>query len=141
MKQIATVLLFSIIVQLLFFSCVHHPSKSSEKYTETFKKKIERYDSKDDIVLIKYIWDLKTDTLKINKSDFSNEEIPIIIPGTNTHNFLNLYKIFDGEKIGMDSTACGYGEFLTAKIKNSKGEYLLKNWGCHYNRTIVLKIK
>ena len=87
------------------------------------------------------IWDIKSDTLKVKGDCFSNE-ILIVIPRTNMFNFLHLYDISTGEKIGIDSTSCLAEGFLTLKIKKSdRRNYLLWNWGFHYGRTIHLTVE
>jgi hypothetical protein len=139
MKKTSTILTFGLII-LTGWSCVN-PYKAAARYRKKFDNKIAEFEKRNDIILIKSIWDIKSDTLNVNSAQFTKNEIPIVIPGTNTFNFLSIYDISTGQKIGIDSTFCPAGEFLTLKInKTEKGEYLLSNWGCHYGRTIHLRV-
>ena len=141
MKRNWTILTFGLITIMTSWSCTS-PYKSADRYRKRFDEKIAELEKRDDIILIKSIWDLKSDTLKIKSEIFAKSEIPIVIPGTNTFNFLHLYDISTGKKVGLDSTSCSSGEFLTLKIKRTdSGKYLLQNWGCHYGRTIHLELE
>ena len=113
--------------------------KSPNRWDRVYNRKFKKFEQNDEVVFIKSGDKLRSDTIYVEANRFIKKTIPIIIPGTNTLNFLYLSNITTGQKIDIDSTACQMGEFLILNLKKSdKGKYMLYNWGCHYSRTFYL---
>jgi hypothetical protein len=134
--------IFTLIPIIVTSSSCMNLYKSAQRDRNKFDRTIAELEKRNDIILIRSIFDIKSDTLNVKLDQFASNEIHIIIRGTNTFNFLHLYDISTGRKIGLDSTACVAGEFLSLKIrKGNRRQYLLSNWGCHYGRTIHLNLE
>ena len=112
-------------------------------YEKIHYRKAEKYSKRSDVVYIDHYSDkfYSMDTIKVRKDLFRGKYIPIIIPGSNTTNFAYLYKIAGNDTLGIDSAACWATDFIRLNMKKERGQYLLKNYGCHYDLHFAILVE
>ena len=132
-------LIFIVSVSILS-SCTHSFKLLHSK--KRFERKIRKFTVQNNIIYIEGSYYKSPDTLFVEANKIKKMNNAIILPGVNTLNFAWLYYSKYDSLIAIDSAACRAHQFLRLNIDlNQKGEYLIKNYGCHYGRHIVLYIK
>jgi hypothetical protein len=109
-----------------------------------FNKKWTEYSSGPDVVFINRFSGNyhKTDTVFITASSYKKDLIPLVIPGDQTFNFAQLYKLDGKDTLSLDSSSCLSRQFMLLNIsKYEKGDYLLNDWGCHYGHSFILILR
>jgi len=118
-------------------------SRKYNKYERLFEKELTEYSNRTDLVFINIFTKnyYKSDTIIINGSLYNNDIISIVIPGSQTFNFAQLYKLNDKDTLPVDSSACLSRQFMMLNMyKHEGGDYLLKEWGCHFGHSLILTL-
>lgn len=116
--------------------------KAINHHLNNLEAKIRRYEKRSDIIFFKSIAELKSDTIILDSKQYLKDQIPIVVLGNNTLNFLYLDDFNSGKPIPIDSIAGLAHDFLSVQLPNSpEKKYLLRSYDCHTGRKIMLIVK